>query len=93
MFKASRFHWGIENRLHSTLDVVFREDQCRTRTGHWRATSTLRKFVLATLRKEEGSKMGLRRRRTHADRNQDYRESLIDTAFSASSSKESMITT
>ncbi|MBK6972805.1 MAG: ISAs1 family transposase [Sterolibacteriaceae bacterium] len=92
--KASRSHWGIENGLHWTLDVVFREDQCRTRSGHSaRNFSTLRKFVLATLRKEEGSKMGLRRRRTHADRNQDYRESLIDTAFSASSSKESMITT
>ena len=89
--KASRSHWGIENGLHWTLDVVFREDQCRARTGHSaRNFSTLRKFVLATLRKAEGSKMGLRRRRIHADRNLDYRESLINLAFSAHSSEESM---
>ena len=29
-----RAHWGIENKLHWTLDVVFREDACRARTEH-----------------------------------------------------------
>jgi predicted transposase YbfD/YdcC len=28
---AVRAHWGIENGLHWCLDVVFREDKCRTR--------------------------------------------------------------
>jgi len=28
------FVWGIENRLHWVLDVVFNEDQARLRTGH-----------------------------------------------------------
>ena len=32
--KAIRAHWGIENRLHWTLDVVFGEDYCRARTKH-----------------------------------------------------------
>ncbi len=65
------------------LDVVFREDQCRARLGHSaRNLSVLRKFVLASWRKEEGSKMGLNRRRLHADRNESYRESLITLAFS-----------
>ena len=27
----AREHWGIENRLHWVLDVVFNEDQCRNR--------------------------------------------------------------
>lgn len=31
---AVRGHWGIENRLHWVLDVVFAEDQARLRTGH-----------------------------------------------------------
>lgn len=32
--QAVRGHWGIENRLHWVLDVVFSEDQARLRTGH-----------------------------------------------------------
>lgn len=31
---AIRSHWGIENRLHWALDVVFRADDCRVRVGH-----------------------------------------------------------
>lgn len=29
-----RGHWGIENRLHWVLDVVFKDDQARLRKGH-----------------------------------------------------------
>ena len=29
-----RSHWSIENSLHWTLDVTFREDQCRVRKDH-----------------------------------------------------------
>ena len=29
-----RGHWGVENGLHRTLDVQFREDDCRLRRGH-----------------------------------------------------------
>ena len=32
--RAVRGHWGIENRLHWVLDVVFRDDLARLRTGH-----------------------------------------------------------
>src|SRR3546814_9772363 len=30
---AVRAHWGIENRLHWVLDVVFHDDLTRLRTG------------------------------------------------------------
>ena len=76
---ATRAHWGIENGLHWILDVVFHEDECRARTGHSaRHLSILRKYALPLLRKDKNSKRGLRRRRLHADRNEGYRESLID---------------
>ncbi len=29
-----RAHWGIENNLHWSLDVTFREDDCRVRKGN-----------------------------------------------------------
>ena len=32
--EAIRGHWGIENRLHWVLDVVFADDQSRPRKGH-----------------------------------------------------------
>ncbi len=39
--RAMRGHWGIENKLHWTMDVCFGEDQSRARTGNaaeiWRS--------------------------------------------------------
>jgi len=29
-----RDHWAIENGLHWTMDMVFRDDECRVRTEH-----------------------------------------------------------
>ena len=29
--KAVRSHWGVENKLHWTLDMTFREDESRIR--------------------------------------------------------------
>ena len=29
-----RCHWSIENSLHWSLDVTFREDHCRIRKDH-----------------------------------------------------------
>ena len=34
LLELVRGHWGVENGLHRTLDVQFREDDCRLRTGH-----------------------------------------------------------
>jgi predicted transposase YbfD/YdcC len=57
--QASRAHWGIENKLHWSLDVVFHEDDSRIRKGHAPENmTTLRKIALNLLAKEssKGSK-------------------------------------
>ena len=49
--EAVRGHWGIENRLHWVLDVVFREDQSRLRKGHGAKNMAIaRHFALNLLR-------------------------------------------
>ena len=46
-----RGHWGVENGLHRTLDVQFREDDCRIRTGHGPAVmGILRRAALNMVR-------------------------------------------
>ena len=50
-----RGHWGIENELHWVLDVVFREDDSRTRSGHAAANlAMVRKVALALLKRAPG---------------------------------------
>jgi hypothetical protein len=45
------FVWGIENRLHWVLDVVFDEDQARLRTGHGaKNMAVVRHFALNLVR-------------------------------------------
>ena len=49
---AVRQHWGVENQCHWCLDVIFREDDCRSRTRNTaRNLSTLRVLSLNILRK------------------------------------------
>ena len=49
--EAVRGHWGIENQLHWTLDVVFAEDQSRLRKGHGaRNMAVVRHFAINLVR-------------------------------------------
>lgn len=60
---ATRGHWGIENKLHWSLDVVFHEDDSRIRKGHAPENMTvIRKIALNLLAKESsrGSKKAKR---------------------------------
>lgn len=50
-----RGHWGIENGLHWLLDVVFHEDDSRTRSGHAAANlAMVRKVAVALLKRAPG---------------------------------------
>jgi len=53
-FKAIRGHWEIENKLHWSLDVIIREDECRSRAGNSAEKfSLLRHFALNLVKSEE----------------------------------------
>jgi predicted transposase YbfD/YdcC len=51
LLAITRSHWGIENRLHWVLDVVFDEDRARNRKDHGpQNIAVLRKLALNLLR-------------------------------------------
>ena len=51
----ARGHWAVENRLHWSLDVIFKEDQARNRKGHCtRNMALLWKLALNLARQEPG---------------------------------------
>jgi predicted transposase YbfD/YdcC len=64
-----RGHWSIENQLHWMLDIVFREDECRVRTGNAALNlNILRKMALYRLKKiqMEKKRVSAKRRMMHA---------------------------
>ena len=59
--RAVRGHWGVENKRHWVLDVCFREDQSRARTGFAAENlATLRRLALHLLKQEKTKKRGLK---------------------------------
>lgn len=74
---AIRAHWSIENNLHWSLDVAFREDECRARKDHAaRNLAMIRRAVLNLLRREP-SVMSLKRKRLKASINAAFREAVL----------------
>lgn len=66
-----RDHWGIENRLHWTLDVTFAEDRSRIRKGDGpEIASTLRRLALSILQQDTTLKESLRGKRLMAGWNE-----------------------
>jgi predicted transposase YbfD/YdcC len=82
---AIRKHWGIENKLHWTLDVCFEEDAGTKRAGTAAENfSFISKVALNLLNKSEvsrgGKKFSINRKRKKADRDKDYLISLLTNA-------------
>jgi predicted transposase YbfD/YdcC len=64
--EAVRGHWAIENQLHWVLDVTFREDLSRLRTGHGaKNMAVVRHFALNLVRQVK-DKRSIKRRRKRA---------------------------
>ncbi|MBI3795965.1 MAG: ISAs1 family transposase [Deltaproteobacteria bacterium] len=70
--RAVRTHWGIENKLPWTLDVTFREDQSRLRTGHGAENFAVLRHIALNLLRQEPSTKSLPRKRLACALNPDY---------------------
>lgn len=74
---AVRAHWGIENRLHWVLDVVFHDDLARLRTGAGPQNMAVIKHIAMNMVRAAADKHSLKVRRKKANLNPDYLQSLI----------------
>lgn len=73
-----RGHWGIENTLHWTLDVIFAEDRSRIRSGNGpEIASIFRKLALLVLQQDTSSQGSLRGKRLQAGWNEDFLERIL----------------
>ena len=67
-------HWGIENRLHWVLDVVFKDDLSRLRTGHAPENMAVVRHMALNLVRDAPGKHSLKVRRKIAAWSNDYLE-------------------
>ena len=68
-----RGHWSVENDLHWTLDIAFREDDCRVRVGHGDENlAILRHVALNLLKQEKTARGGIKAKRLQAAWDEDY---------------------
>lgn len=75
--RAVRAHWGIENRLHWVLDVVFHDDLMRLRTEYGPKNMATIKHMAMNLIRTAPGKDSLKVRRKAAGWNQDYLRAII----------------
>lgn len=70
---AARAHWSIENSLHWSMDVTFREDQSRIRKDHGQQNmATLRQVSHNLLKQETSLKVGIQGKRPQAGWREGY---------------------
>jgi len=76
--KAVRSHWGVENQCHWVLDVIYREDESRARTGHNAENlCTTRALALNLTRLETTNKRGIKGRVKRAGWDNTYLEKIL----------------
>jgi predicted transposase YbfD/YdcC len=74
---AVRGHWGIENRLHWVLDVVFKDDQSRLRKGHGAKNMAVVRHFAINLVRTAHDKRSIRLRRKIAGWDPNYLAALL----------------
>ena len=74
---AVRSHWGIENKVHWTLDVTFDEDRCRTRKDDSAINLAVIRHAALNILKADASRGSLRRKRLKAAIDPQFRSALF----------------
>lgn len=74
---AVRGHWLIENALHWTLDVVFRDDLSRLRKGHGAINMAIVRHFAINLVRAVNDKRSIKLRRKKAAWNTEYLASIL----------------
>lgn len=76
---AIRAHWGVENRVHWCMDVVFGDDQMRVRSGHAAHNMAILKQLTLNLIRLDPIKRkgGIKARRLIAATSDEYRAELL----------------
>jgi predicted transposase YbfD/YdcC len=80
---AIRSHWAVENALHWSLDVSFREDACRVRKDEGPANlACMRRVALTQLKAETSLKVGIKTKRSRAGWDPAYMQKVLDLGVS-----------
>jgi len=74
---AVRGHWGIENRLHWVLDMVFGDDHCRVRKDQGAKNFTVIKHMAMNLLRKAKQNKSLRVMRKKAGWNNQFLKQII----------------
>ena len=75
-----RQHWAIENNLHWSLDVIFKEDSSLKKKDYSAQNfSLINKVALAMLEKDNSVKLSKPRKMAKAALNDEYRTKLLNT--------------
>ncbi len=76
---AIRKHWSVENKLHWTLDVIFKEDESLKKKGASPVNfNIVRKTALAMIEKEDSIKKSKNVKRLKAALDDKYRTKILN---------------
>ena len=76
--RAIRAHWGIENKLHWVLDIAFREDDSRFRSGDGPENLAIVRHIAINLLRREPGRGSIAKKRFRAALDDRYLRTLLD---------------
>jgi predicted transposase YbfD/YdcC len=80
--KWIRNHWGIENKLHWSLDVSMGEDDCQVRRDNAPANLSILRDIILNLLRKDPTKLSIKRKMNLALHQVEYIIRLLEGDFS-----------